>query len=81
MADRIPAARRRGIATRRFSPVCVEQNLARSNGGGAHGGDVSPRVHADPIDPQRVMISGSFAEVCAALDHLVARQESLVSPS
>ncbi|WP_374591043.1 hypothetical protein [Aquabacterium sp.] len=35
-----------------------------------------PRVHADPVDPQRVVISGSFAEVCAALDRLVARQEA-----
>lgn len=36
---------------------------------------VQPRVHADPIDPRRVMISGSFKQVCAALDQLIAQEE------
>lgn len=32
-------------------------------------------LHRDPHDPQRVRISGRFADVCAALDRLVARHE------
>lgn len=80
-AERVPVVHRRGVAMRRFSPVCLDQSLTRFDHNRAPCGEFNPRVHADPIDPQRVMISGSFAEVCAALDHLVARQEALASPT
>ena len=78
-AERVPVLHGRGVAKRRFGPVCLDQNLTHFGCSGAPCSEFSPRVHADPIDPQRVMISGSFAEVCSALDHLVARQEALVS--
>jgi hypothetical protein len=35
------------------------------------------RISADPSDARRTVISGRFAEVCAALDRLVLEQEAL----
>lgn len=36
------------------------------------------RISTDPSDARRTVISGRFAEVCAALDRLVHEQEALV---
>lgn len=35
------------------------------------------RISTDPSDARRTVISGRFAEVCAALDRLVHEQEAL----
>lgn len=66
-SERIPAMLRKSSQARRLSPVQVSESLRCGHLTG-------PRMHADPVDPQRVVISGSFAEVCAALDQLVIRQ-------
>ena len=85
-ADRVPALHRRNPGTQRLSPVRIAADHHASRGrcpighsalDAATPSTTLPRVHADPIDPQRVVISGSFAEVCAALDRLVARQEAI----
>ena len=34
------------------------------------------RISADPLDARRTVITGRFAEVCAALDRLVLEQEA-----
>lgn len=39
----------------------------------------SATLRRDPLDPQRVRISGRLSEVCATLDRLVARHESGVA--
>lgn len=71
-SDRVPAMLRKAQAARRLSPVRVGDFVApRLANAITH-----PRVHADPVDPQRVVISGSFAEVCATLDRLVDTQEA-----
>lgn len=71
-SDRVPAMLRKAQAARRLSPVRVGDFLAPGRATAiAH-----PRVHTDPVDPQRVVISGSFAEVCATLDRLVDSQET-----
>jgi hypothetical protein len=35
------------------------------------------RICSDPADARRTVITGRFAEVCAALDRLVMEQEAL----
>jgi hypothetical protein len=45
-------------------------------------GSASPKPHpvrisVDPLDARRTVITGKFAEVCAALDRLVLEQEAL----
>jgi hypothetical protein len=70
-SDRVPAMLRKAQAARRLSPVRVGGFVASGPTANKH-----PRVHADPVDPQRVVISGSFAEVCATLDRLVDTQEA-----
>lgn len=72
--ERIPAMLRKNCHPRRMSPAQVGEPT-RSVAA------PSPRVHTDPIDPRRVVISGNFAEVCAALDRLVARQDASSSQS
>lgn len=67
---RIPALYRKSPSPRRLSPVQVGASFSSRHTA------ATPRVHADPVDPQRVVISGSFAEVCATLDRLVAGQEA-----
>lgn len=67
--DRVPAMLRKAQTGRRLSPVQVGHFSPPATA-------LHPRVHADPVDPKRVMISGSFAEVCATLDRLVDKQEA-----
>lgn len=74
--DRIPAIQRRHVVARRFSPVHITPTPSAPNTNSPPDHTIAPRVRTDPIDPQRVVISGSPAQVCAALDRLVARQEA-----
>ena len=74
--DRIPAIQRRHVVARRFSPVQITQTPSTPNTNSPRNHTIAPRVRTDPIDPQRVVISGSPAQVCAALERLVARQEA-----
>lgn len=81
-SDRIPAMLRKGSHPRRLSPVRVDAlqvDAFQLDESHQPGQVIGPRMHADPVDPQRVVISGSFAEVCAALDQLVIRQNAVAS--
>lgn len=75
-SDRVPAMLRKAQTVRRLSPVQVG-SFASAAVAQAH--PHHPRVLADPVDPKRVVISGSFAEVCATLDRLVDKQETALA--
>ncbi len=57
-------------------------NAQRSGGSYAIGSGLKPvathpvRISMDPLDRRRTVITGRFAEVCAALDRLVMEQEA-----
>lgn len=76
------SAPRPGVAPVRPRPITpwttpVNQRAAAADTGVHRSGRPALRISADPSDARRTVISGRFAEVCAALDRLVLEQEAL----
>lgn len=76
------SAPRPGVPPVRPRPITpwttpVNQRTAVADVGPRRAGRPALRISADPSDARRTVISGRFAEVCAALDRLVLEQEAL----
>lgn len=76
------SAPRPGVAPVRPRPITpwttpVNQRAAVADASTHRAGRPALRISADPSDARRTVISGRFAEVCAALDRLVLEQEAL----
>jgi hypothetical protein len=83
MAEPIPVARPSAPAPVRPRPITPWGSPARPAAVTSTARTSPPRatprlrISADPQDARRTVITGRFAEVCAALDRLVLEQEAV----
>lgn len=74
----------RAFHLRSIAPQLIQTSLGAERGGALQTPDRSAHVNmarrlricSDPADARRTVITGRFADVCAALDRMVREQEA-----